>query len=54
MGVGNYLFWSEIGSGFEEQGDKPNQEFPGVVLQSLVDCTFKLQFTYMAYYVSAI
>ena len=30
MGVENYIFWSEIRSGFEEQGGTPHQEFPGV------------------------
>ena len=29
-GVDNYIFWSEIGSGFEEPGGTPLQEFPGV------------------------
>ena len=26
----NYIFGSEIGSGFEEPGSHPHQEFPGV------------------------
>ena len=26
----NDIFWSEIGSGFEEPGGTPQQEFPGV------------------------
>ena len=30
MGVENYIFWTEIRSGFEEQGGTPHQEFPGV------------------------
>ena len=30
MGVEDYIFWSEIRSGFEEQGGTPHQEFPGV------------------------
>ena len=29
-GVKNDVFWSEIGSGFEEPGGTPHQEFPGV------------------------
>ena len=29
-GVENYIFWSEIGSGFEEPGGTPRQKFPGV------------------------
>ena len=28
MGVENYIFWSEIGSGFEELGGKPPRRFP--------------------------
>ena len=30
MGVENYIFWSEIRSGFEEPGSTPHQEIPGV------------------------
>ena len=30
MGVEDYIFWSEIRSGFKEQGGTPHQEFPGV------------------------
>ena len=30
MGVENYIFLSEIGSGFEELGGTPRQKFPGV------------------------
>ena len=62
-GVDNYIFWTEIRSGFEARAAHPHQEFPGVtprefrlfrkiiiqsrlVLQSLVVCIFKLQFTY--------
>ena len=26
----NYIFWSKIGSGFEEPGGTPHKEFPGV------------------------
>ena len=29
-GVENYIFWPEIGSGFEEPGGTPRQKFPGV------------------------
>ena len=29
-GVGNYIFWSQIGSSLEHQAAHPQQEFPGV------------------------
>ena len=29
-GVENYIFWSEIGSGFEEPGGTPPRRIPGV------------------------
>ena len=30
MAVENYIFWSEVGSGFGEPGCTPHQEFPGL------------------------
>ena len=35
-GVENYIFWSEIGSGFGEPGGKLPLEFPGVPPGSLI------------------
>ena len=29
MGVENYIFWPETGSGFEEPGGTTQQKFPG-------------------------
>ena len=37
QGVKDNFFWSEIGSGFEEPGSTPPQEFPGVPPSQLVE-----------------
>ena len=46
-GVVNDIFWSEIGSEFEELGGTPHQEFPGVLARLHRGCQIKMNIFYL-------
>ena len=46
-GVVNGIFWSEIGSEFEELGGTPHQEFPGVLARLHIGCQIKMNIFYL-------
>ena len=46
-GVVNGIFWSEIGSEFEELGGTPHQEFPGVLARLHRGCQIKMNIFYL-------
>ena len=48
-GCGNGMFWSEIGSGFDEPGGTPRQEIRGVFSEGRVTSTCKGPVTFRVY-----
>ena len=46
-GVVNDIFWSEIGSEFEELGGTPHQEFPGVLPRLHRGCQIIMNIFYL-------